>query len=82
MGNIGYLCDHYADLKRLVLDLLDHPPVDEYLLQRKALLTGREQLQVPVLAATLRRKLSPAVRSASRGAFVPSESPGEMKSET
>jgi hypothetical protein len=58
MGNIGYLCDHYADLKRRVLDLLDHPPVDEYLLQREALLAGREQLQVPVLAATLRRKLS------------------------
>lgn len=64
MGNIGYLCDHYDDLKRRVLDLLDHPPVDEYSLQRQALLTGREQLQVPALAATLRRKLSPAVRSA------------------
>jgi hypothetical protein len=63
MGNIGYLCDHYADLKRRVLALLDNPPVDEYLLQRQALLTGREQLQIPVLAVTLRRKLSPAVRS-------------------
>jgi hypothetical protein len=58
MGNIGYLCDSYADIKRLVLRLLDNPPVDEYSLQREALLTGREQLQVPVLAATLRRKLS------------------------
>jgi hypothetical protein len=57
MGNIGYLCDNYADLKRRVLDLLDHPPVDEYLLQRQALLTGREQLRIPVLAATLRRKM-------------------------
>jgi hypothetical protein len=63
MGNIGYLCDSYADLKRRVLDLLDHPPVDEYLRQRQALLTGREQLRIPVLAATLRRKLA-AVRSA------------------
>lgn len=57
MGNIGYLCDNYADLKRRVLDLLDHPPFDEYLLQRQALLTGREQLRIPVLAATLRRKM-------------------------
>lgn len=64
MGNIGYLCDSYADIKRLVLDLLDHPPVDEYLLQRQGLLTGREQLRVPALAVTLRRKLSPTVRSA------------------
>lgn len=64
MGNIGYLCGNYADLKRRVLDLLDHPPVDEYLLQRQALLTGREQLRIPVLAATLRKKLSAAVRSA------------------
>jgi hypothetical protein len=63
MGNIGYLCDNYADLKRRVLDLLDHPPFDEYLLQRQALLTGREQLRIPVLAATLRKKLSAAVRS-------------------
>ena len=57
MGNIGYLCDNYADLKRRVLDLLAHPPFDEYLLQRQALLTGREQLRIPVLAATLRRKM-------------------------
>jgi hypothetical protein len=58
MGNIGFLCDRYADIKRLVLRLLNNPPVDEYLLQREALLAGREQLQVPVLAATLRGKLS------------------------
>ena len=64
MGNIGYLCDHYDGIKRRVLDLLDHPPVEEYLLQRQALLTGREQLQVPALAATLRRKLTADVRSA------------------
>jgi len=63
MGNIGYLCDDYADLKRLVLELLDHPPFDEYPLQQKTLLTGREQLKVQALAATLRRKLSTAVRS-------------------
>lgn len=64
MGNIGYLCDSYADIKKRVLDLLDHPPVDEYILQRQTLLAGRKQLEVPVLAATLRRKLAAAVRSA------------------
>lgn len=63
MGNIGYLCDHYDDLKWRVLDLLNSPPVDEYSLQRQALLAGREQLQVPVLATNLRRKLSAAIRS-------------------
>jgi hypothetical protein len=63
MGNIGYLCDDYDALKARVLDLLNNPPADEYSLQRRALLAGREQLRVPVLAATLRRKLSAAVRS-------------------
>lgn len=63
MGNIGYLCDGYDALKQRVLDLLNSPPVDEYSLQRQALLAGREQLQVPVLAANLRRKLSATIRS-------------------
>ena len=63
MGNIGYLCDHYDDLKQRVLDLLNNPPTVEYSLQRRTLLAGREQLQVPVLAATLRRKLSATIRS-------------------
>ena len=57
MGNIGYLCDSYADIKRVMLRLLNDPPVDEYLMQRKALLAGREKLQVPVLAETLLQKL-------------------------
>jgi hypothetical protein len=75
MGNIGYLCDHYADLKRRVFDLLDHPPVDEYLLQRQALLTGREQLQVPVLAETLQRKLGAGTdsRAGDQVAIMPPE---------
>ncbi len=62
MGNIGYLCDHYDDLKQRVVDLLNNPPADEYSLQRQALLAGREQLQVPVLATNLRRKLSATIR--------------------
>jgi glycosyltransferase involved in cell wall biosynthesis len=57
MGNIGYLCDSFADMKRLVLRLLDHPPVAEYAEQRQALLRGRELLRIPVLAAALRKQL-------------------------
>ncbi|MBM2828662.1 MAG: hypothetical protein HW408_1194 [Actinobacteria bacterium] len=57
MGNIGYLCDSFADIKQLVLRLLDHPPVAEYAEQRQALLRGRELLQIPVLAAALRKQL-------------------------
>jgi len=57
MGNIGYLCDNFAEMKRLVLRLLDHPPVAEYAEQRQALLRGRELLRIPVLAAALRKQL-------------------------
>ncbi|GFE62578.1 glycosyltransferase family 1 protein [Geobacter sp. AOG2] len=58
MGNIGYLCDSYEDIKRVVRGILDNPPVNEYMLQRQALLKGREQLEISVLAATLRDKLT------------------------
>jgi hypothetical protein len=58
MGNIGYLCDSYEDIKRTIVRILDNPPVDEYMLQRQALLKGRELLQTDVLAATLRNKLA------------------------
>lgn len=57
MGNIGYLCDSFTGMKRLVLRLLDHPPVAEYAEQRQALLRGRELLRIPVLAAALRKQL-------------------------
>ncbi|QEM67236.1 glycosyltransferase [Geobacter sp. FeAm09] len=58
MGNIGYLCDSYEDVRRTVMEILDNPPLDEYMLQRQALLKGRERLQVGALAATLRAKLA------------------------
>lgn len=58
MGNIGYLCDSYEDIKRTVMGILDNPPVDEYMIQRQTLLMGREQLEVSALAATLRDKLT------------------------
>jgi hypothetical protein len=57
MGNIGYLCDSFADMKRLMLRLLENPPVAEYAEQRQALLRGREFLRIPVLAAALREQL-------------------------
>jgi len=57
MGNIGYLCDRFVEMKMLVLRLLEHPPVAEYEEQRQAILRGRELLRIPVLAAALRRQL-------------------------
>jgi len=57
MGNIGYLCDRFVDMKKLVLRLLEHPPVAEYEEQRQAILRGRELLRIPVLAAALRKQL-------------------------
>jgi hypothetical protein len=58
MGDIGYLCDSYDDLKRTVLRVLADPPAEEYQRQRLALQKGRELLQIPRLAAGLREKIS------------------------
>ena len=57
MGNIGYLCDSYADMKQLMLRLLDDPPAAEYAEQQQAILRGRRLLQIPVLAAAIRKQL-------------------------
>lgn len=58
MGEIGYLCDSYEDLKGTVLRVLENPPHEAYRRQRQALREGRELLQIPQLAAGLRGKLS------------------------
>jgi hypothetical protein len=56
MGNIGYLCEDYEELKSTVLRILNEPPVDEYRLQRRNLSLGRQALQIPMLAARLLQK--------------------------
>lgn len=58
MGNIGYLCDDYQQLKQVVLRLLDNPPREEYLAQVRALKAGRETMTTPATAAMLRGKLA------------------------
>ncbi len=58
MGNIGYLCDSYQEVKSTIECILSNPPVEEYRIQRNALLSGREDLLIPAIAATLRKKLT------------------------
>ncbi|AAR35625.1 glycosyltransferase [Geobacter sulfurreducens] len=60
MGNIGYLCDNYGELKRTVLSLLDSPPYEEYESQRQNILKGRADMEIPALAQRLRSILSPS----------------------
>ncbi len=43
MGDIGYLCDNYDEMKELILSLLENKPTERYGCQRKNILLGRKQ---------------------------------------
>lgn len=47
MGDIGYLCDDYGEMKSTMLRVLEDKPVEQYMRQRENLLNGREKLSVP-----------------------------------
>ena len=57
LGNIGYLCEDYAELKQVVLRLLENPPYEEYRSQLNQLRNGRETMTIAALATMLRNKM-------------------------
>lgn len=55
MGNIGYLCDTYEQLREQVINLTQNFDMDKYLMQRQAILAGREIFTPRQLAPQLRQ---------------------------
>lgn len=46
MGDIGYLCDNYEDMKMVVLDILNKRPTERYKQQHANILAAREQFSL------------------------------------
>ena len=57
MGDIGYLCEDYAELLYTVRSLIADFPVERYELQRKAILDGRALFEPKTLGHVLRQAL-------------------------
>jgi hypothetical protein len=57
MGDIGYLCEGYNELKNTVLDILNEKPFDRYVAQQKNILAQRALFLPPHVAAELKRAL-------------------------
>lgn len=59
MGDIGYLCDDYQEIKETVARLLEERPVERYLAQRENILKGREKIGVASIGRALKSFLRP-----------------------
>ena len=54
MGDIGYLCNNYEEIKELITNIIDYQHIDRYIIQQKNILTGRNQFRLDKLAEKLR----------------------------
>jgi hypothetical protein len=50
MGDIGYLCDNYDQVKTIIIDILNNKVSDHYQLQQQNILKGREQFNIHKIA--------------------------------
>ena len=50
MGDIGYLCDSYDEIKEVVIEILENGVTERYMNQRDNILRGREQINICELA--------------------------------
>ena len=57
MGDIGYLCDTYEEMRDTVFSLIRKLPVERYLEQRRNIIRGRKMLEPEGLAPHLREIL-------------------------
>jgi glycosyltransferase involved in cell wall biosynthesis len=55
MGDIGYLCDSYEELKELVSEIIKKRPNERYLDQQRNILKGRNEFSFKELAEKLAR---------------------------
>jgi hypothetical protein len=53
MGDIGYLCKSYDEMKNVILEILESKPIERYLIQQKNVLEGRTQFDITHLSKKL-----------------------------
>jgi hypothetical protein len=58
MGDIGYLCDDMAGMKRLITSILRDPPRDRYRQQSRNILATRRIFEPAAVAVELRAALA------------------------
>jgi hypothetical protein len=54
MGDVGYLCESYGDVKRAVMAILETKPVGRYRVQQDNILKKRGQFSPAGIAQELR----------------------------
>lgn len=54
MGDVGYLCDSYRDVKSAVLEILETKPTGRYRVQQNNMLAGRDQFSPAGIAPKFR----------------------------
>ncbi len=54
MGDIGYLCNNYEEIKELTINIINHQPTERYINQQKNILKGRNQFKLDKLAKKIR----------------------------
>ena len=45
-GDIGYLCDNYDDMKKVIVELLSNPSIERYVSQQSNILHGRNSIHL------------------------------------
>lgn len=55
MGDIGYLCSSYEEMKEVVVDILNNKPADRYSRQQNNILLGRQQFSLEKIGERIAR---------------------------
>jgi hypothetical protein len=53
MGDIGYLCESYGDVKERIFNILANKPIEHYRAQQRNILNGREQFSPKAVSSQL-----------------------------
>lgn len=62
MGDVGYLCESYSDMKNTVLEVLETKPIDRYRVQQDNILAKRDQFSPAGIAPEFRVLLQQKVQ--------------------
>jgi len=55
LGDIGYLCSSYKEMKRVIINIITKKPIKQYMYQRKNIINGRQKLMIVEIAKNLRK---------------------------
>jgi glycosyltransferase involved in cell wall biosynthesis len=54
MGDIGYLCRNYEEIKMVISNLIENPPIQKYMGQRENIYKGRQKIDIASTAGKLK----------------------------